>query len=243
MKIRIVICFVFLDDGDALHAVPCGFPDAIGGVGGKGEIVHIDGLVVPCFEGAVGGDDDRGLGADGFVFEVGDIELFSQGAGQYFVFVHEGAGGFWDVMVGEGEGDIEQAIIAIEFLFYVLIGFPGKLAVIDADARVPVHAVEMFVAMVVVYFHSPADATAVEVGGKIDVESDGIARFQGCGQFDFEEGILDFEGDVLGFAGFVFDGVVFGVDLDAVDDGTEFLGFVFAVGDFGFVLFVEFIGE
>ena len=54
---------------------------------------------------------------------------------------------------------------------------------------------------------------------------------------------MDFEGDVLGFVGFVFDGVVFGVDLDAVDEGTEFLGFVFAVGDFGFVLFIEFIGE
>ena len=54
---------------------------------------------------------------------------------------------------------------------------------------------------------------------------------------------MDFEGDVLGFAGFVSDGIVFGVDLDAVDDGTEFLGFVFAEGDFGFVLFIEFIGE
>lgn len=54
---------------------------------------------------------------------------------------------------------------------------------------------------------------------------------------------MDFEGDVLGFAGFVSNGFVFGIDLDAVDDGTEFLGFVFAEGDFGFVLFIEFIGE
>ena len=54
---------------------------------------------------------------------------------------------------------------------------------------------------------------------------------------------MDFEGDVLGFAGFVSIGFVFGIDLDAVDDGTEFLGFVFAEGDFGFVLFIKFIGE
>ena len=59
----------------------------------------------------------------------------------------------------------------------MLVGFPCELAVIDADAGVPVHAVEVFVSVVVVYFHSSANATAVEIGGKIDVKRDGIARF------------------------------------------------------------------
>lgn len=235
---------VFLGDGYALHAVPGGFSDAVGWVGGPGEIVDIHGLVSPGFEGAIGGDDDRGLCADGFVFEVGDIELFSQGVGQYLVFVGEGAGGFGDVVVGEGEGDIELAVVAIEFLFHVLVGLPGKFAVVDADAGVPMHAVEVFVTVVVVHFHSSADATAVEVGGKIDMKGDGIAGFQWFGQFDFEEGILDFEGGAGGLVwGFFLDGFFFGVDLDAVDNGTEFLGFVFAVFYFGAVFFVEFIGE
>jgi hypothetical protein len=98
--------------------------------------------------------------------------------------------------------------------------------------------------VVVVHFHSSADATAIEVGGKIDVKRDGIARFQGFGEFDFEEGILDFEGGVGGLVwGFFLDGVFFGVDLDAVDNGTEFLCFVFAVFYFGSIFFVEFIGE
>lgn len=170
--------------------------------------------------------------------------MFSQGVGQYLVFVGEGAGGFWDVVVGEGEGDIELAVVAIEFLFYVLVGLPGKFAVVDADAGVPMHAVEVFVTVVVVHFHSSADATAVEVGGKIDMKGDGIAGFQWFGQFDFEEGILDFEGGAGGLVwGFFLDGFFFGVDLDAVDNGTEFLGFVFAVFYFGAVFFVEFIGE
>jgi hypothetical protein len=98
--------------------------------------------------------------------------------------------------------------------------------------------------VVVVHFHSSADATAIEVGGKIDVKCDGIAGFQGFGEFDFEEGILDFEGAAGGLVwGFFLDGVFFGVDLDAVDNGTEFLGFVFAVFYFGAIFFVEFIGE
>lgn len=45
---------VFLGDGHALHAIPGGFADAVGGVGGPSEIVHVDGLIVPGFVGAVG---------------------------------------------------------------------------------------------------------------------------------------------------------------------------------------------
>lgn len=175
--------------------------------------------------------------------------MFAQGGGQYFVFVDKGTGGFHHVVVGQGEGDIEIAIIAIEFLFHVLVGLPGKFAVVHADAGVPMHAVEVFVAVVVVHFHATADATAVEVGGKIDFEGHLLTGFEGGGQFDFEEGILDFEGDVLGWAGlvvFVADWVlfwIFWVDLDVVDDGAEFLRFILSEGDFGPILLVEFIGK
>lgn len=54
---------------------------------------------------------------------------------------------------------------------------------------------------------------------------------------------MDFEGDVLGFVGFVFDGGFFGVYLDVVDDGTQFLRFILSVGDLGAILLVKFIGE
>lgn len=100
------------------------------------------------------------------------------------------------------------------------------------------YAVEVFVSVVVIDLHATADASAVEVGGKVDLEGDLLPRFEGGRQFDFEEGILDFEGDVLGFVGFVFDGGFFGVDLDVVDDGTQFLRFILSVGDLGAVLLV-----
>ena len=94
---------VFLGDGHALYAIPGGFADAIRGVGGPSEIMHIHRLEVPCFETAVGLCYNRGLGTDGFVLEVGDIELFSQGSGQDIIFVHQCAGGFYYVVVGQGE--------------------------------------------------------------------------------------------------------------------------------------------
>ena len=90
---------VFLGDGHALYAIPCGFSDAVGGIGGPGEIVHVYGLIMPCFVRAIGRNNHRGLRTDGFVFEIGDVELFSQGSRQNFFFVYQGACGFGDVMV------------------------------------------------------------------------------------------------------------------------------------------------
>ena len=124
-------------------------------------------------------------------------------------------------MVGQGEGYVEIAVIAIEFLFYVLVGLPGEFSVVHADSGIPMHAVEVFVSVVVIYFHAAANAASVEVGGEVDLEGDLLPGFEGDGQFDFEQGILDFEGDVLGFLGFVFDGGFFGVYLDVVDDGAR----------------------
>ncbi|MEK0440056.1 MAG: hypothetical protein RLZZ504_972 [Bacteroidota bacterium] len=229
---------VFLGDGHALYTIPSGFTDAVGGIGGPGEIVHVYGLIVPCFVRAIGRNNHRGLRTDGFVFEIGDIELFSQGSGQNFLFVYQGACGFGDVVVGQCEGYVEVAVIAIKLLFYVLVGLPSEFSVVHADSGIPMHAVEVFVSVVVVNFHATADASAVEVGGKVDLEGDLLPGFEGGGQFDFEQGILDFEGRILGCARFVFDGGFFGVDLNVVDDGTQFLRFILSVGDLGAVLLV-----
>ena len=237
---------VFLGDGYALYAIPSGLTDAVGGIGGPGEIVHVYGLIMPGFEGSIGGYNHRGLRTDGFVFEIGYVELFSQGRRQHFFLVDECSSGFSNVVVGQGKAHVEVAIIAIKFLFYVLVGLPGEFSIVHADPGVPMHAVEVFVAVVVVHFHAATDASSIEIGGKIDVKGDFFTRFEGGGQFDFEEGILDFEGDIL--AGkrrflFVFDGLVYGVDEDFVDDGAQFLRFILSVGDFGAILFIEFIGE
>ena len=121
-------------------------------------------------------------------------------------------------MVGQGEGYVEIAVIAIKLFFYVLVGLPSEFSVVHADSGIPMHAVEVFITVVVVDFHATADASAVEVGGKVDLEGDLLPGFEGGGQFDFEQGILNFEGCILGCARFVFDGGFFGVDWDVYRD-------------------------
>ena len=45
--------------------------------------------------------------------------------------------------------------------------------------------IKVFIAMVVVHFHSAAYATSIKVGCKIDIKVDTFSALQGLGKVDF----------------------------------------------------------
>lgn len=91
--------------------------------------------------------------------------------------------------------------------------------------------IKVFIAMVVVYFHSSAHTTSIKVCRKIDIEIYTFSALQGLGKVDFQESILDDKGHGLT------------VDYYGMYDGSELLCFVLAESDFGFVDAIQFIHE
>ena len=168
---------VFLGDRDAFYAIPFYLTDAISGVGGPSEVVDIIGMKLPAFAFSGCGDNDRGLRADGCFFEVRNIYLLSQGCWHGFGFVLKRACGFHDIVIGQVQFHVKSTVIAVKFLLYVLVGFPSKLSIIHANSWIPMHPVEVFIAMVVVHFHSSAHTTTIKIGCKIDIKVDAFTAF------------------------------------------------------------------
>ena len=178
-------CVIFLGDGDAFYAIPFYFTYAISGIGGPSEIVDIIGMKLPAFAFSGCGDNDGGLRADGCFLKVRNIYLLSQGCWHGFGFVLKQASGFHDVMIGQVQFHIKGTVIAIKFLFNVLICFPGKFSIVDTNPWIPMDPIKVFIAMVVVHFHSAAYATSIKVGCKIDIKVDTFSALQGLGKVDF----------------------------------------------------------
>ncbi len=136
-----------LRHADAADAVPFRLADAVRGIGGPGEIVHVLRMVAPHFaHGAVVRCDHARPFVPRFVLEVADVQFRTQVGRQHVLRVLQPARGFQHLVVGHVQFHVVSAEIAVELIAQMLLRVPAHLAIVHADPGVPLGAVVVLVA-------------------------------------------------------------------------------------------------
>ena len=220
-------------NGHAADAVPFHFHHPVGRIGSPGEVVHVLGMVTPDSPLARIGQEQRRLFCLLGCLEIGQVDFLSPAVFVHLFRIEQGTGCFGHIMGGQIKFHIEGAEVAVELMFHVLLDIPAELAVVHADARIPVHGIEMLVTAVhIVHLHAAAHGTAVEPGIEIDMEAQAVARSQSevGRKAHLQDGIVE-----PGFQLHPYTHqIARAAAVDAVHPGSEFLRFIFP--PFGFHL-------
>ncbi len=181
-----------LHQGHALHPVPGGFADAIRGVGGEGEVMHVLGMEAPYLPSVrIRGQDHRWRLVPWLVGEVADVELAAQFRGQYFIDVLQPARGVQHIVMREVQVHIEGAEVAVQLIAQVLLRVPTHAAVVHGDARIPVYAVVVLAAPGVEELHAPLHVHG-PVRGEADAKGGAFTWGQRCVEPHLHNGVVLF---------------------------------------------------